>query len=107
MEKVDDSNYLQQNWADNEFLHASDDLQEILSQFESTAYLKDLNLFGGDGDKTKGHKDPVLSMPDVSFLMDDDKDKKRKLKDSGKDVQPLKKGLVRILRFVVASHQQN
>lgn len=96
MEKVDDSNYLQQNWADNEFLHASDDLQEILSQFESTAYLKDLNLFGGDGDKTK-HKDPVLSMPDVSFLMDDDKDKKRKLKDSGKDVQPLKKGKKMIL----------
>lgn len=95
MEKVDDSNYLQQNWGDNEFLHSSDDLQEILAQFESTAYLKDLNIFGGDGDKSKS-RDPVLSMPDVSFLMDDKEDKKRKLKDS-KDVQPLKKGKKMIL----------
>lgn len=99
MEKVDDSNYLQQGWGENEFLHASDDLQEILSQFESTAYLKDLNIFGGESDKLSKSRDPVLSMPDVSFLMEDegkDKGGKRKLKDS-KDVSSSKKGKKMIL----------
>lgn len=91
MDRVGDTTYLQHGWDGESELLQSDDLQEILAQFESTAYLKDLNLFGAPeslSDKPKGGFDP-LSLPE-SFI-DEVQGGKRKLKDA-KDGKLAKKG---------------
>jgi len=89
MERIGDTTYLQQGWGETELLQ-SDDLQEILAQFESTAYLKDLNIFGTDHHINKPSKGGLdtLSLPE-SFLLDDVTGK-RKFKD-GKDSKFSKK----------------
>jgi len=99
MERVGDTSYLQQGWDGEAELLRSDDLQEILAQFESTAYLKDLNIFGGQGQTPYGNRMSkggldTLSLPE-SFLLDEatgkrkfNKDGKDSQKKAKKDVEP-------------------